>query len=184
MSGSRLERVTFSLTMRALDRDAYDKGLESAAAILKSMIHEIEEDWEEDSQEPGTPATLDKPGRTNTNQVFVIHGHDHGVREKVARFLEGLGLEAVILQEQPDEGRTVIEKFEQYAQCDFAVALFTPDGVGGPHDDNLQPRARQNVIFEFGYFIGKFGRDRVPRPGEGVPRDTYGLLWGAVHSAG
>ena len=182
-----LRRISFTPRVRnilvdneALDRDAYVKGLESAAAILKSMIHEIREYWEEDSQEPGTSATPDRPGRTNTNQVFVIHGHDHGLRDMVARFLEGLGLEAVILQEQPDEGRTVIEKFEQHAQCDFAVALFTPDDVGGLHDDDLQPRARQNVIFEFGYFIGKFGRDRVRALVKGdpdIPTDYSGVLY-------
>ena len=195
--GSRVEELRrISFTPRelnvlsdneALRRDTYVNGLESAAAILKSMIHEIEEYWEEDNQEPDSPVAPDTPERTNTNQVFVIHGHDHGVRDTVARFLEGLGLEAVILQEQPDEGRTVIEKFEQYAQCDFAVALFTPDDVGGPRDDNLQLRARQNVIFEFGYFIGKFGRDRVCALVKGdpeIPTDYSGVLYIPLDEAG
>ena len=168
-------------------RNAYANGLESAAAILESMIHEIEEYWDDDNQEPDSPVAPDTPVRTNTNQVFVIHGHDHGARDTVARFLEGLGLEAVILQEQSDEGRTVIEQFEQYAQCDFAVALFTPDDVGGSRDDNLQPRARQNVIFEFGYFIGKFGRDRVcalVKADPEIPTDYSGVLYIPLDEAG
>ena len=168
-------------------RKAYVNGLETAAAILESMIQEIDEYWDDDNREAGSPAAPDTPVRTNTNQVFVIHGHDHGARDTVARFLEGLGLEAVILQEQPDQGKTVIEKFEQYAQCDFAVALFTPDDVGGTHDDDLQPRARQNVIFEFGYFIGKFGRDRVRalvKETPEIPTDYSGVLYIPLDEAG
>ena len=169
------------------ERDAYTRGLESGAAILESMVHEIEEYRDDDNQEPDSPVAPDTPVRTNTDQVFVIHGHDHGARDTVARFLEGLGLEAVILQEQPSQGKTVIEKFEQYAQCDFAVALFTSDDVGGTHDDDLQPRARQNVIFEFGYFIGKFGRDRVRalvKETPEIPTDYSGVLYIPLDEAG
>ena len=115
---------------------------------------------------PVASATLEQ---TNTNQIFLIHGRDHGTRETVARFLENLGLEPVILQEQPDEGQTIIEKFEQYARVNFAVALFTSDDVGGLPDDGLQPRVRQNVVFELGYFIGKFGRNRVRVLVKGAP---------------
>ena len=157
----------------------YLRGLESATAILNSMIDEIEEYWEDDIEVSSSevPKTF---RQTNTSQVFVIHGKDHGTRDTVTRFLEDLGLETVILQEQPDQGRTIIEKFEQYAQCDFAVALFTPDDVGGSHDNDLQPRARQNVIFEFGYFIGKFGRDRVRALVKGrqeIPSDYSGVMY-------
>ena len=99
------------------------------------------------------------------NAVFVIHGRDTGRKDSVVRFLkEELNLEALVLQEQPDDGRTVIEKIEYYAnKAGFAVALLTPDDVGslGASTENPQSRARQNVIFELGYFIGKLGRSRV-----------------------
>ena len=166
---------------------AYTRGLDSAAAVLKSMIEEIEEYWEDDAQESDSSRSPGTSERVSTNQVFIIHGRDYGTRETVARFLENLGLEAVILQEQPDQGRTIIEKFEQYAQCDFALALFTPDDVGGSEEDGLQPRARQNVIFEFGYFIGKFGRDRVralvkERPE--IPSDYSGVIYIRLDESG
>ena len=93
----------------------------------------------------------------------------------------------MILQEQPDQGRTIIEKFEQYAQANFAVALFTPDDVGGLAEDSLQPRVRQNVVFEFGYFIGKFGRDRVCALVEGdpeIPSDYSGVLYIPLDESG
>ena len=91
--------------------------------------------------------------------VFIVHGHDDGYKETVARFLSRLGLEPIILHEQVDRGRTIIQKFRDYADVAFAVALFTPDDVGGIASqvktvDDLKPRARQNVVFEFGYFVG------------------------------
>jgi predicted nucleotide-binding protein len=104
------------------------------------------------------PAILERSNaRTATKKVFVVHGHDSGAREAVARFLEKAGLEAIILQEQPSQGMTIIEKFELYAnQVGYAVVLLTPD-------DFLEdaPRARQNVIFELGFFVGKIGRGKV-----------------------
>ena len=84
------------------------------------------------------------------------------------------------MQEQPDGVRTIIEKFEEYAQVDFAIALFTPDDMGGLEGDDPQFRARQNVIFEFGYFIGEYGRNRVRALVKGnveIPSDYSGVLY-------
>lgn len=67
----------------------------------------------------------------------------------------------MVLREQPNQGRTVIEKFEDYSDVGFAVILLTPDDLGGKSASELLPRARQNVIFELGYFLAKLGRDRV-----------------------
>ena len=101
--------------------------------------------------------------RVNTNKVFIIHGRDESARETVARFLQDLSLEAVILHEKPNKGRTIIEKFEDYADVEFAVVLLTPDDVGALREKKpeLHPRARQNVILELGFFIGRLGRERV-----------------------
>ena len=157
------------MNIEAWEQASYNRGLDEATAILESMFSEVDEYWEEDGQEMETPVASATLEQTNTNQIFLIHGRDHGTRETVARFLENLGLEPVILQEQPDEGQTIIEKFEQYARVNFAVALFTSDDVGGLPDDGLQPRVRQNVVFELGYFIGKFGRNRVRVLVKGAP---------------
>ena len=98
-----------------------------------------------------------------SQDVFVVHGRDVAAKQSVARFLSGLGLHPIILHEQPGGGRTIIEKFEHYSSVGFAVVLLTPDDVGGPADGSAptEPRARQNVIFELGYFIGRLGRERV-----------------------
>lgn len=79
-------------------------------------------------------------------KAFVVHGHDEGAREMVARFLEGIGFEAIILNERANQGRTVIEKIEAHGDVGFAVVLLSPDDVGSAKNADLQPRARQNVL--------------------------------------
>jgi predicted nucleotide-binding protein len=94
--------------------------------------------------------------------VFIVHGRDDGAKTEVARLIERAGLTAIILHEQPNAGRTIIEKFEDHGgAAGFAVVVLTPDDVGGPDKDHLQPRARQNVIGEMFWFAGRLGRDRV-----------------------
>jgi hypothetical protein len=117
-----------------------------------------------------------------TKRVFVVHGHDDGAKETVARYLERLGLDAVILHEKPSESRTVIEKIEAFSDVGFAVVLLTPDDVGAAKADadNLEPRARQNVVLELGYFLGKLKRSRVCalyKPGVEIPSDYQGVLY-------
>lgn len=114
-------------------------------------------------------------------KVFVVHGHQHGTRDTVARFLEKLELEPVILDEEANRGRTVIEKFLDHSDVAFAIVLVIGDDVGGIKGSDptaLRSRARQNVIFELGYFVGKLGRDRVCalyEPGVEMPSDFGGV---------
>jgi len=116
------------------------------------------------------------------NDVFIVHGHDNETRESVARFIEKLGLNARILHEMPNIGRTLIEKFEDYSNVGFAVVLLTPDDLGTSEDkrEELKPRARQNVIFELGFFVGKLGRERVCvlyKENVEIPSDYEGILY-------
>ena len=159
----------------------YISVLGNTDVLLESMIDEIEKYWEED-EESSTTSDFRVKMPKSTNKVFVIHGHDESARETVARFLEKLELEPVILHEQPNKGRTIIEKFEKHAQVGFAVVLLTPDDVGSlkGEESNLKTRARQNVIFEFGYFIGKLGRNRVCALTKGdveIPSDYDGVVY-------
>jgi predicted nucleotide-binding protein len=126
----------------------------------------------------------------DTREVFVVHGHDGEAKESVARFLEKLGLVPIILHEQPSQGRTVIEKFEISSKnVAFAVVLLTPDDVGGTTDEatDLRPRARQNVILELGYFMGRLGRTRVCalyKGGVELPSDFQGVVYIEFDPAG
>lgn len=115
-----------------------------------------------------------------SNKVFIVHGHDGEARETVARFLEKLGLQAVILHEQANQGRTVIEKVEANSDVGFAVVLMTPDDLGCAKGGQPEPRARQNVLLELGYFIGRLGRAKVCALKRGdleIPSDFAGVVW-------
>ncbi len=116
------------------------------------------------------------------SKVFIVHGHDQAAQTKVARFIEKLGLEAIILHEQASSGRTIIEKIEHYSNVDFAIVLYTPDDLGNVKikADELNGRARQNVVFEHGYLIGKLGRENVValvEPPIELPNDISGVVY-------
>jgi predicted nucleotide-binding protein len=113
--------------------------------------------------------------------VFVVHGRDSETRETVARLLHVLRLNPILLFERVSSGSiTVIEKLEKYADVSSAVVLLTPDDVGALHGSELQPRARQNVIFELGYFVSRVGRKNVfalYKEGVELPSDYHGVLY-------
>lgn len=120
-------------------------------------------------------------------KVFIVHGRDNELKESVARFVEKLGLEAMILHEQPNAGKTIIEKFEDVAEVGFAIVLLTPDDEGGLVGDVKHYRARQNVVFELGYFIGKLKRSHVAALVRGsveIPSDINGFAYIGVDSDG
>jgi len=170
-------------------RKSFEKGLERAERMLRSMIKEIGETWEDVTEEQNV-FSLRTNDHSDAIRVFVVHGRDDSTRQAVARVIEQLGLEAVILEEQPNQGRTVIEKFEEEAQrAGFAVVLLTPDDEGRLSEDSteLTARARQNAIFELGYFAGALGRDRVCVLKKGdveLPSDIYGVMYIAMGDAG
>jgi len=124
-----------------------------------------------------------------TRRVFVVHGHDEATRETVARFLERLDLTPIILHEQVNKGQTLIEKIQEHGDVGFAVILLTPDDVGAAvgSPDGMQPRPRQNVIFELGYFIGRLGREHVCALIKGkleVLSDFAGVIYTELDAAG
>jgi predicted nucleotide-binding protein len=118
---------------------------------------------------------------SKSNKVFIVHGHDGEARESVARFLSQVGLAPIILHEQANRGRTVIEKVEAQSDVGFAVVLLTPDDEGkAKGSSELEPRARQNVLLELGYFIGLLGRENVCALKRGtveIPSDFAGVVW-------
>jgi len=138
----------------------------------------------------GGPFTVQRQApipQPKTRTVFLVHGHDGELKESVARFLERLNLKVIILHEEPNLGRTVIEKFEQNAGVDFAVILLTPDDEGYKAGDQneAKPRARQNVILELGYFIGRLGRTKICALHKGdveLPSDIHGVVYEPVDS--
>lgn len=139
-----------------------------------------------------TPVAVAEPTRKPSSRVFVVHGHDEEMKQAVARTLEKLGLSPIILHEHADQGRTVIEKFLDYSDVGFAIVLLSPDDLGcekASHPDGAQPRARQNVILELGFFLGRLGRQHVLAlhrqvPGFEMPSDYGGVLFKQYDPAG
>jgi len=130
-----------------------------------------------------------QPTAYSARKIFVVHGHDGEAKEAVARFIEKLELEPIILHEQPNQGRTVIEKFEvSSTDVAFAVVLLTPDDIGSAaNSPDLLARARQNVILELGYFLGRLGRTRVcalHKESIELPSDFDGVIYIPFDPAG
>ena len=161
---------------------AFEAGLGNADWLLNAMIEEIEEHWPEDESDYDRSGRLIN-GQLDSNRIFVVHGRDVGARETVARAIEQLELEVVILEEQPNKGRTVISKFkEEAADIGFAVVLLTPDDEGKQRGDSneIRPRARQNVVLELGYFLAALGQRRVCALVKGdleIPSDYDGVVY-------
>jgi predicted nucleotide-binding protein len=120
--------------------------------------------------------------------IFIVHGHDGLAKTEAARLVERAGLNPIILHEQPHSGRTIIEKFEDRGgSAGFALVLITPDDVGGSDRVNLRPRARQNVIGEMFWFVGRFGRKRVCVLIKGdveMPSDIVGVGYATMDDHG
>jgi hypothetical protein len=151
-------------------REGVKRGVNRAIALLDGEVSSLGEALA--PYENPSPLALDQsplalhtgqPKRNQpNNDIFIVHGHDGTAKTEVARLIERAGLNAVILHEQPNAGRTIIEKFEAHGgAAGFAVVVLTPDDVGGPDEDHLQNRARQNVIGEMFWFAGRLGRNRV-----------------------
>lgn len=123
------------------------------------------------------------------DRVFIVHGRDDAAKEATARFVAQLHLKPIILHEQPNAGRTIIEKLEGHLDVAFAVILLTPDDIGGVATDQqqLRSRARQNVVLELGLFIGALGRGRVCALYKGdleLPSDFDGVVYVPMDAAG
>ena len=140
-----------------------------AVSLLRSFRSEIEDRWDDEgpvaNHSKRTPEAVarTKAEEALSKDIFIVHGHDEEAKQTVARFVGQLGLEAIILHERPNLGRTLIEKFESESLVDFAIVVLTPDDMGYPakDSDKVEPRARQNVIFELGFFIGALKRKYV-----------------------
>lgn len=160
------------------------RNLHAAAMMLDSCIEQLR------LLGPTLPDI--RTGRKSTEpgtSVFIVHGRDEGKKEAVARFVGMLGLRPIILHEQANLGRTLIEKFEAHADVSFAVVILTGDDTGSSNDrpGDTRARGRQNVVFELGYFVGRLGRKKVCtlyEEGVEIPSDFDGIVYVPLDAAG
>jgi predicted nucleotide-binding protein len=155
----------------------YDKYMTD---ITKEIIQEAKNKINTFSQDQISNNTK-KGTAKEYKKVFIVHGRDDLAKNEVARFIEKIGLEAVILHEQENKGMTIIEKIEHYTDVDYGIVLYTPCDIGTIKDQqDFKPRARQNVVFEHGYLIGKLKRENVcalVKENIEIPNDISGLVY-------
>lgn len=193
--------------------DAYRRGVQRVRALVEGLRERVQIAQRQQEAEHGrhrrrqvdevmsrvTERLHEKVQKDRTHvppplsrRVFIVHGHDGGLKNAVARVVSAMGLEPCILHERPNKGRTVVEKFEGEAQpSGFAIVLFTGDDLaesqkvlanfdGTVPKEKLRERARQNVVFELGYFVGHLGRGRVAVISDGGlewPSDLAGVVY-------
>jgi len=153
-----LEKIYYSF-FAGIDENVTDESWAKGRSNMLNLLKTIEEDLTLDANK------IIKKDRTKlSNKIFIVHGHDEEMKQAVARAVEKIDLKPIILHEQPNKGRTIIEKFEDYSDLNFAIVLLSPDDIAYPKDkppEIKEFRARQNVIFELGFFVGKLGREHV-----------------------
>lgn len=152
-----------------------EAGLRSCRLAFETYLEDMTDESVYDVQQRLTDKSY------NMSKIFVVHGHDGELKQSVARIIEKQGIEAIILSEQANKGRTIIEKFEDYSNVGGAICLFTADDYSRTKKETTYTaRARQNVVLETGYFMGKLGRARIVlMADEGVemPSDLSGVVY-------
>jgi predicted nucleotide-binding protein len=183
-----IKRVSFSPIVWAsgmTDRDyrpSWNAGFDKFNNLVSTMIEEAEL-----QTELKNPTQKGSGSSTSLEQsVFIVHGHDEEMKQSVARVVSKFGLEPVILHEKAEKGRTIIEKLSDYSSnIGYAIVLLSPDDIARDKEEGPQVfryRARQNVILELGFFLGKLGRDKVAiihRQEENfeIPSDYSGVIY-------
>lgn len=162
-----LNKIRYSPRIRysGMDKDAANRNsFNTGKSQLENLINVTLEDI---SLSDGINEVENAESNEKTSlsrNIFIVHGHNEEMKQSSARFLEKIDFKATILHEQPNKGRTIIEKFTDYSNVDFAVILLSADDVAFNKADDVKSaklRARQNVIFELGFFLGKIGREKV-----------------------
>jgi predicted nucleotide-binding protein len=161
---TQLMGVGFKPNYLVMKSGAHDKwwneGVSRMRNLLNTMLAEIDTFPQKVVEANGTP----RPTALTLEKIFVAHGHDIEMLSAIESFILKLGLKPVILRNQPSRGRTIVEKIEDYSEVSSAVVLLSPDDNAYPRgtsSSDAKLRARQNVIFELGFFIGKLGRHNV-----------------------
>lgn len=167
---------TFSENIKEFQEDVDDKLHRLDSIIERLEIIPISNTAKLSETKTTATRTLDR------NKIFVVHGHDNEAKLEVARFIEKIGFEPIILHEQASESKTIIEKIEAYSDVGFGVVIYTPCDIGAKSSTptDLKGRARQNVVFEHGFLIGKLKRSNVCPLVKGdvdTPNDISGIVY-------
>ena len=161
-----LKSIRYNPMIYTLDSpdSVFRRSFSSGKQELLNLLNVIKEDVSlEITMNPKT-TTQDESKNPLTKNIFIVHGQNEEMKQSAARTVEKLGLNPIILHEQPNKGRTIIEKFTDNSDVLYAIVILSADDIAYLKTDppkNAKFRARQNVIFELGFFIGKLGREKV-----------------------
>jgi predicted nucleotide-binding protein len=177
-------RYSPSIVYSGMDNGAYYSSFQSGKSQLLNLLNVMLEDLKLTKALEINEKTENKKSELSKN-IFIVHGHNEEMKQSSARFIEKIDLKPIILHEQPSKGKTIIEKFNNYSNVSFAVVLLSADDIAYNKNDKIENasyRARQNVIFELGFFIGKIGRENVVVLHEQIenfeiPSDYKGVLY-------
>lgn len=170
---------SFSLMCYSFDTSENDfiKACKDDLCSVKAIFEQYLEDMQDENELLAENEYITK----DYSKVFIVHGHDGELKEAVARVIERQGIKPIILSEQVNRGATIIEKIEVNSNVNGAICLFTSDDLGRAKKESTDnPRARQNVVFEAGYFVGKLGRENVILISDGnieLPSDLQGVVY-------
>jgi predicted nucleotide-binding protein len=183
----RLPQIDYEAQDARDARKYFAEGKVQSITLIEQAIRALEHQIADQEPDGGAAAAPAAP-ELDLSKVFIVHGHDRASKAEVDGFIRKLGLEPIILHERPNKGRTLITKFrEEAAGAGFAVVLMTPDDLGKAETAaELNPRARQNVVFELGFFVGKLGPERVAALFEGnieIPSDFDGVVYISLDEA-
>lgn len=184
----KIKSISFSpsIVVSGMDRGIFYKRFESGKNELINLINVMLEDLSlGEILENSDSKNKNNKSQEISDKIFIVHGHNEEMKQSSARFLEKIDLKPIILHEQPNKGRTIIEKFSDYSDVSFAIILISADDIAYAKNDKIENanfRARQNVILELGFFLGKIGRENVVviyEDGEKIeiPSDYQGVLY-------
>lgn len=145
--------VFFSPHPPQAEIDAWESGKDRLCTLINTMLKDIS--FSRFARESGTMC--------DNKKIFIVHGHNDALKFEVSDWVRSLNLEPIILHLQASGGtRSIIDKIERNSDVTAAIVLLTADDLGKAKEElEYKFRARQNVVFEAGYFIGKLNPDRV-----------------------
>lgn len=168
--------------------DKYHKAINDSKALIESVMDRVNE-WDKNISfdlvttkfDNITVNVINVSDNTPKTKVFIVHGHDELAIAQISEILRKLGLEPIVLRDEPSQGDTIIEKIERLSnEVSFGVILYTACDVGGKTPDQLKSRARQNVVLEHGYLMARLGRENtmaLVKDKVETPSDISGLVY-------
>ena len=171
--------VLSSRTPENVRNDAFQNGLEQAEAMLLAMVDEVDNWFDDEVIEISTKESSDIE---DTGKIFIVYGHDKLALHSAKTLIYELGLKPITVTPGESEGGYIFSTIERLAnECCFALVLLTPDDEGkSKSEKDYKDRARQNIIFEWGYFNGIYGIKRVCaayKKGVEMPSDMEGIFY-------